>query len=415
MAVSFRRCADPALSSHRTAHTTDGESVGVTSNDEIWIGQNGKRSGPHTETVVRQWLAAGKLAHEALAWREGMPDWVRLDTLFSAAASYPPLSVPAPDDRSATGTEPTDSPSSRIGEATNDTDKDRAALPMPPSLPWGLLLLFTLLSFGIFGIIWPFIQASWIRKIDKQSKARPLLAAAFVTYLVGYFVFVVGISTRATGGAVLAGVGCLLLLNYWVLFLVAYFSMAGSVRRILAAHGLPVVIGGATLFFFNTLYLQGQLRWIARWKISGQSVPKAPKGVFWLLLLLSAVVLGILAGIAVPAYQSYLVRSQVAMSTRLSDGAKMAFTDYYQSHHSAPPDNAAAGLAASASIADKYVSSVDVSGGRITVSFNTPSSYTTIRDKILVLTPALNEGRVSWTCTAGTTVANSYLPSTCRR
>jgi hypothetical protein len=107
----------------------------------------------------------------------------------------------------------------------------------------------------------------------------------------------------------------LMSLAYSVLMLVAYFSMAGSIRREMAAYELPVAIGGATLFFFNLLYLQGQLSWLARWKNTGSSDPKAPKAVFWLLWV-PVFLFAILAAIAVPQYQHYVERAHAVQAQR---------------------------------------------------------------------------------------------------
>jgi len=196
---------------------------------------------------------------------------------------------------------------------------------------------------------------------------------------------------------------------------VAYFSMAGSMRRNLIPIGLPVEIGGITLFFFNMYYLQGQLSWVARWKNTGQTVPKASKGIYWILLVLPVFIIAVLAAIAIPAYQGYVVRSQVAEGMVLADSAKAAFTEYYDSHHTAPSDNTAAGLAPSTSIAGKYVSSVDVSGGKITVAFDTVSANVTIRDKVLVLSPSVNASQISWTCSTESTIPATELPLSCHR
>jgi hypothetical protein len=48
---------------------TTGEFI-VTTDDRIWIGQNDQKYGPYSEADVRQWIAEGKLATDALAWRE---------------------------------------------------------------------------------------------------------------------------------------------------------------------------------------------------------------------------------------------------------------------------------------------------------------------------------------------------------
>jgi hypothetical protein len=275
----------------------------VTIDDQIWIGQNGEKYGPYPEATVRQWLAEGKFAADALAWREGMAAWVPLSSLFSTTAGREQPRQPPPGFLSIDDTLAVEPFSAQRYAPVDPVDAERAELPMPPSLHWGLLLLFTVISFGIFGIIWPFFQAGWVRKIDDRSKATLLLALAFIACAVGEVLYFSGIRSLATGGGGLTGLGGLLMLCYWILYLVAYFSMAASMRRALIPIGLPVEIGGITLFFFNMYYLQGQLSWVARWKHTGQTEPKASKGVFWILLVLPVFMIAILAAIAVPAYQ----------------------------------------------------------------------------------------------------------------
>jgi len=73
----------------------------------------------------------------------------------------------------------------------------------------------------------------------------------------------------------MSSLGGMLLLGWLVLFLIAYFGMADSIRKRLKPVGLPVDISGAALFFFNLYYLQGQLRWLAHWKNTGEKTPAA--------------------------------------------------------------------------------------------------------------------------------------------
>ena len=59
----------------------------------------------------------------------------------------------------------------------------RALFPRPPSLHWALVFLFTLLTFGIFGWVWYFIQSSWVKKIDKRSNATVYFICALASWL----------------------------------------------------------------------------------------------------------------------------------------------------------------------------------------------------------------------------------------
>jgi Tfp pilus assembly major pilin PilA len=394
----------------------------VTNDDQIWIGQNGEKYGPYSEADVRRWLREGKFAPDALAWREGMANWVPLASLFPAAATDAPLppplaATPAPppfaDARAAVMPE---SFSARRDESLAASRSDRAALPTPPSLHWGLIWLLAVLTLGIFAVIWPFIQANWVRKIDRQSNATLMIGLAMGCRLVGYALYFAGLASMASGGGGMVGFGGLLLLAAWVLCLVAYFSMAGSLRDKLTTRELPLEIGGVTLFFFTMYYLQAQLSWIARWKRTGQTSPSASKGVFWAIFCIVPFVIAILAAIAIPAYQDYLIRVQVSEGLVLSDGAKTAVSEYYANRQSMPPDNPSAGLAQSTSITGKYVSSVDVSGGKITVAFDAVSANVNIRQDVLVLSPTQDgSGHLQWHCGGTeTTVPQKYLPISCR-
>ncbi|OOG51403.1 hypothetical protein B0E50_00640 [Rhodanobacter sp. C01] len=127
-------------------------------------------------------------------------------------------------------------------------------------------------------------------------------------------------------------------------------------------------------------------------------------------------VFAILAAIAIPAYQEYIIRAQVSEGLVLADGAKTAVAEYYANRQSMPSDNTSAGLAQSTSIAGKYVSSVDVSDGKITIAFDTLPANVMIRNDVLVLYPSPDsQGGIHWRCGGPeTTVPQRYLPIACR-
>lgn len=291
---------------------------------------------------------------------------------------------------------------------------DNAGIPTPPSLHWALVWLFAILTCGIFGLVWPFIQASWVRKIDPRSNAMLLLGLATACLVVGYPMYFASLASLARGGGSTVGLAGLLLLASWVLYLIAFFSMAGSLRDKLASRELPLEIGSVSLFFFTMYYLQGQLSWIARWKRTGQVTPHAPKGVFWALFCIVPFVIAVLAAITIPAYQGYITRAEVSQGAALASGAKVAVAEYYNNHGELPANNAAAGLAEGASISGKYVSGVYISDGRVLVAYRTMAANRTIRDKMFVLTPQVNQGSITWSC-GDSTIPYRSLPRSCRQ
>jgi type IV pilus assembly protein PilA len=131
-------------------------------------------------------------------------------------------------------------------------------------------------------------------------------------------------------------------------------------------------------------------------------------------LMIVVAIIAILAAIAIPAYQNYLIRAQVSEGVSLADGAKAAVWDYAANTGKFPTTNTSAGLPSPASISGNYVSQVDVSGGLITVSFAEPGANTAIQQQTLVLSPTLGTGSITWDCANHSTLSSIYLPSVCR-
>jgi len=131
-------------------------------------------------------------------------------------------------------------------------------------------------------------------------------------------------------------------------------------------------------------------------------------------LMIVVAIIAILAAVAIPAYQDYLIRAQVTEGYNLGDGAKPAVWDYYSNTGAFPPSNQTAGLPSSTSISGNYVSSVSVAGGQIKVLFG-PKASPAINSggQYLLLSPITSVGSINWTCT-NSTLHPQYLPTVCR-
>ncbi|WP_458072350.1 pilin [Rhodanobacter sp. BL-MT-08] len=131
-------------------------------------------------------------------------------------------------------------------------------------------------------------------------------------------------------------------------------------------------------------------------------------------LMIVVAIIALLAAIAIPAYQDYLIRAEVTEGWSLSSGAKAAVWDYFSNHGTLPADNPTAGLVSSSSINGNYVTSVTISSGRIIAAFGgrkvNPKLASTMT---LMLSPTPSVGSMAWTCSSATVPAR-YLPSSCR-
>ena len=139
-------------------------------------------------------------------------------------------------------------------------------------------------------------------------------------------------------------------------------------------------------------------------------------------LMIVVAIIGILAAIAIPAYQDYTIRAQVTEGLSLADSAKTALAEFYTNSGHFPLNNASAGLSPMTSITGNYVTQVDVTTvpGQIQVKYGNKAN-TNVAGDILVLSAIGTGGSIQWTCgkgaaaTAGTptTVPLKYLPSSC--
>jgi type IV pilus assembly protein PilA len=148
---------------------------------------------------------------------------------------------------------------------------------------------------------------------------------------------------------------------------------------------------------------------------------KVQQGFTLIELMIVVAIIGILAAIAIPAYQDYTIRAQVSEGLSLSGGAKVAVTEYYQDRGTLPVTNAEAGLAAAGDIEGNYVSQVEVgAAGLITVTYSSAGPQRANADidaATLLLTPNVaNAGAVGWVCTGGVTLGanDKWLPAACR-
>ncbi|HEV7778913.1 MAG TPA: pilin [Luteibacter sp.] len=423
---------------------------------DIWVGQNGEKLGPFSEVTVRKGMLEGTFAPDALGWRTGMASWASLATMMRDEVPLPPppppLSTPPqppvlravrpiapqPQQRyyrressraevtlpeAAYNPPPQDyyrSPSLHAGQPdaprSHGGNTDRSAIPAPPTLHWAMTAVFSFLSLGLFGMVWRFIQARWVRKIDGKNWAMLYFALGLAAF-VGALLVTSPVEIAAPGQSPVAPPFSVLqtglLLATLAFYLVGYFSMAASIRRLMRAHGEPLETSDILLLFFHMYYIQGQLTWIGRWKRTGRTKPPPPKATMWLLPITQLSIMLILAAIAMPTYQSYLVRGQGMESVSTSADARNHVANFYARYKRYPKDNAEATLPAGTKIKGQYVSQVEVEHGKVTVYYDSVKASPELIGKHIVFTPMPNGTQMTWECRSESDVDDEYLPKTC--
>lgn len=130
-------------------------------------------------------------------------------------------------------------------------------------------------------------------------------------------------------------------------------------------------------------------------------------------LMIVIAIIGILAAVALPAYQDYTVRAKISEAIGFAAAAKTAVSEHQISKGSWPATNGPAGLAPSASITSPVVGSVGVADNVITVTLATTTTLGDASAKTFVLEGTASGSGVSWVCKPGT-IAAKFLPSSCR-
>ena len=186
-----------------------------------FIKRGDQQYGPYTLAVLQQYVNQGNISQDDLARSEAMADWVPVSTIIGNVS----VSSPA-----VFGSAPATLPADPVN--------------LPPKLHWAIVLVLSIVTFGLFLVVWLFVQAAWVRKVRPKSKA--------LFYLIGY----IGVAF-ASGFLGKDPFAPLLQVAATVLALVGIFSMRGDIEDYFAeAAKIDRGLSGVMTFFFSGVYLQ---------------------------------------------------------------------------------------------------------------------------------------------------------------
>ncbi|HTV85067.1 MAG TPA: RDD family protein [Dyella sp.] len=411
----------------------------------LWLQQQGEVRGPVSEGYLRQALESGALDRQARVCVKGEQDWQTLEAALSlsplaSAALHleedtPPAAagVPAPPRAQPRPAAHPDAIRLDVVDVAEPVVRHARVLPENAAGLYGgfwmrvaayaLDMLIIWLAFFVLFFVLALMLPHRSPTAAPPSQVMPTVVA-FLLILATWLYFPLWESSakQATPGKQALGLRVTdengNRLGFWHAFgrflgkivsgLILYvgYMMAGWTSRKQGLHDLMA----------GTFVVRGQV--LEAWE-QGEHPPGRPTTPMpaWaiVLIVLGAgffLIVPIMAAIAIPAYQSYVVRAQTMEAVALTQSAKIAVTNYLLTNGTPPADNAQAGLGSPEQVHGRYVSSVSIVDGTIVASFGDQAA-TVLHDKHLTLTPALQAHGVSWSC-ASEDIPNQYLPLACQ-
>lgn len=148
---------------------------------------------------------------------------------------------------------------------------------------------------------------------------------------------------------------------------------------------------------------------------------KVQQGFTLIELMIVVAIIGILAAVALPAYQDYTVRAKMSEVVLAASGPRTSVTESFQARGAMPTNQSLAGMAASTDYATNLVTSVAYTRTSDTVGYITALATTAVGGGVtasqgvrLTGTGNASTGIVNWVCAPEGGIQTKYLPATCR-
>ena len=129
-------------------------------------------------------------------------------------------------------------------------------------------------------------------------------------------------------------------------------------------------------------------------------------------LMITVAIIAVLSAIAIPSYQGYVIKAQIAEGLYIASSAKIDILDFHAKTGTMPSNNLTAGYGGASS--NKIVSS-EINDGKIHILFNGTEVNKEIQNKTIILAPYVNDENnvLHWSCESYD-IDTKYIPTACR-
>ena len=220
------------------------------------ITREGQNYGPYTLEDLQRYVASGNILLTDMARSDGGTEWVPVSQILGTGAEVPPVApalVP--------GAYVPPSGAAPMG-----------VYPDPPNLHWALVLIIGIFTCGLFWIVWVFVQAAWMRRVNPRSNALFFYIAYVVVSFGGSFLRM-GLMAASGFHNRYLPLAIPVTLITWILVELGYFDMRRSMQEHFnGPEPIGLSLSPVMTFFFGPFYFQyhmskiNELKRIARYR-----------------------------------------------------------------------------------------------------------------------------------------------------